>query len=504
VSLDVAPCIDVIDVERHEIRPLHLRARYDSDMARNRTLGSPFEIDTVSQSVTVEAHVDLYAVDAALGTPVTVTLDPGAFHGDQVSIQDVGDNAFTQPITVLCSPGQTILNGLGASYAISMNGAGIQLTFDEPLGGWVPVLLSSSAGSSGSGPWTEVSGIIDANDVGAGVSAAGARGLVGRGAFGFGVAAKAVNPGDFALTGGTASGGPSIAAFNGAIASGANSVALAGGTAVGPNSMAFGLGAVANHAFDVALANGTASGGPSFAAFFGTASLPGDFAVGGQTTPLASIAEGGDSVAFAGGTASAIGAFAVGLLPGRFPAPTTPSIASGEYSAAFGGGVASGNLSFAFGQLAIASQTSSFAGPLGTASGANATAFNGSATAIGAFAAADGTAEGEQSVSFCGGGTGVAAANSASIGANLVTAQSAYKMGTDTPTATASGLLAVNADGAGTVLITLGNNHTLDIENATISATTATAGAGTLPAAPVGFLDVTMNGTAFKIPYYSP
>lgn len=35
------------------------------------------------------------------------------------------------------------------------------------------------------------------------------------------------------------------------------------------------------------------------------------------------------------------------------------------------------------------------------------------------------------------------------------------------------------------------------------SAETATAGSGTLPANPVGFINVTVNGQPFKIPYYN-
>jgi len=35
------------------------------------------------------------------------------------------------------------------------------------------------------------------------------------------------------------------------------------------------------------------------------------------------------------------------------------------------------------------------------------------------------------------------------------------------------------------------------------SATTATAGAATLPANPVGFMNVTVNGKAYKVPYYN-
>lgn len=35
------------------------------------------------------------------------------------------------------------------------------------------------------------------------------------------------------------------------------------------------------------------------------------------------------------------------------------------------------------------------------------------------------------------------------------------------------------------------------------SATTATAGSGTLPAAPVGFINVTVDGQQYKVPYYN-
>ena len=35
------------------------------------------------------------------------------------------------------------------------------------------------------------------------------------------------------------------------------------------------------------------------------------------------------------------------------------------------------------------------------------------------------------------------------------------------------------------------------------SASTATAGSATLPANPVGFMNVTVNGQAYKVPYYN-
>jgi len=36
------------------------------------------------------------------------------------------------------------------------------------------------------------------------------------------------------------------------------------------------------------------------------------------------------------------------------------------------------------------------------------------------------------------------------------------------------------------------------------SASTATAGSATLPANPVGFINVTVNGKPYKVPYYNP
>ena len=35
------------------------------------------------------------------------------------------------------------------------------------------------------------------------------------------------------------------------------------------------------------------------------------------------------------------------------------------------------------------------------------------------------------------------------------------------------------------------------------SAPTATAGSATLPANPVGFINITINGVAYKVPYYN-
>ena len=281
-------------------------------------------------------------------------------------------------------------------------------------------------------PWKKVGEIIEAIDETAGVAAGGAFGTVSPGGFGFGTGAKTISPGDVALSGGTAAGGPSLAGFG------------------------------------------------------GVASIPGAIAFGGVSAPVASLAAGGDAVAFGGAQATATSAFAAGYFPGHV---NVPSVASGVGSVAFGGGNASADTSFAFGEGAKAANVSSFAGPQGTANGINSTAILG-------------IADGDNSVALCGGTTTALSTNSASIGVNTVNAAFGYKMGTDAPTATASGLVAVNADGAGTVQLTLGNNHVLDIENATLSAT-ATGGA-ILPGDFVGYLDITLNGSPVKIPYYSP
>jgi hypothetical protein len=36
------------------------------------------------------------------------------------------------------------------------------------------------------------------------------------------------------------------------------------------------------------------------------------------------------------------------------------------------------------------------------------------------------------------------------------------------------------------------------------SASSATAGTASLPSAPVGFINITVNGKPFKVPYYNP
>ncbi len=115
-------------------------------MSRNRILGSPYAQLVVTGPVTTDPEIDAYLVNAV---PLTITLDPNAFNGDQVLIQDITNDAAANPITILASPGQTILNGHGASIQLAVNGGAIQLTFSQEEDGWVPLGTSGGAGTPG-------------------------------------------------------------------------------------------------------------------------------------------------------------------------------------------------------------------------------------------------------------------------------------------------------------------------------------------------------------------
>ncbi len=148
-------------------------------MSRNRILGSPYAQLVVTSAVTTDPEIDAYLVDAV---PLVVTLDPNAFNGDQVLIQDITNDAGANPITILASPGQTILNGHGASIQLAVDGGSIQLTFNQEEGGWVPGGLPTSAGTTGA---TGVSGPQGATGVGStGATGAGTTGATGVGTTG--------------------------------------------------------------------------------------------------------------------------------------------------------------------------------------------------------------------------------------------------------------------------------------------------------------------------------
>jgi len=100
-------------------------------MTRNRTLGTPYELQVVTTDFQTEAHVDRYLVlTPHLGPAITITLDPSAFNGDQVVIQDVSFNSSTFPITV---DGTVI----GDIDSLADDGGSLTLTFSSQLGGWV-------------------------------------------------------------------------------------------------------------------------------------------------------------------------------------------------------------------------------------------------------------------------------------------------------------------------------------------------------------------------------
>jgi hypothetical protein len=112
-------------------------------MGRNRVVGSPYQVETVTEDFTTGHAVDEYLVDAA---SVVCTLDPYAVNGDQVLIQDVTDGAATSPIVINASEGQVILNGFGESISIATNGGAVLLVMTTL--GWVPLFSSGGSASA--------------------------------------------------------------------------------------------------------------------------------------------------------------------------------------------------------------------------------------------------------------------------------------------------------------------------------------------------------------------
>ncbi len=164
-------------------------------MSRNRILGSPYAQLVITDPVTTDPEIDLYLVAAV---PLTITLDPNAFNGDQVVIQDITNDAAANPITILASPGQTILNGHGASIQLAIDGGAIQLTFSQEEAGWVPLGTSGGAGTPGA---TGATGAGTTGATGVPGPAGGATGATGVGTTG----ATGV-PGGAGTTGATGAG----------------------------------------------------------------------------------------------------------------------------------------------------------------------------------------------------------------------------------------------------------------------------------------------------------
>ena len=146
-------------------------------MGRNRTLGAPYQTETVTADFTTNHSVDAYMVDAV---PLVVTLDPFAVNNDQVLVQDVTNVAAAHPITINVSDGQTILNGFGSSIAIASNGGSVLLTMTPD--GWVPQVGGSTGagttGATGVGT-TGATGVVGATGPGAGTTGATGVGTTG-------------------------------------------------------------------------------------------------------------------------------------------------------------------------------------------------------------------------------------------------------------------------------------------------------------------------------------
>ncbi len=205
-------------------------------MSRNRILGSPYTQLVVTTAVTTDPDVDAYLVDAV---PLTITLDPNAFNGDQVLVQDITSSAASHPITILASPGQTIL-GFGASLLLAVNGGGVQLTYNQDAG-WVP--QGTGGGDAGTTGATGVSGPPGpAGATGAGTT--GATGIGTTGATGVPGTQGATGAGTTGATGvGTtgATGVPGGQGATGVGTTGATGVGTTGATGVG-TSGATGVG----------------------------------------------------------------------------------------------------------------------------------------------------------------------------------------------------------------------------------------------------------------------
>ena len=195
-------------------------------MSRNRILGSPYASLVVTSNVTTDPDVDAYLVDAV---PLTITLDPNAFNGDQVLIQDITNSAETNPIVVNASPGQIILNGHGSSISLAVDGGSMQLTMTPE--GWVPQLSAAGSGTTGA---TGATGLQGAT--GPGVGSTGATGVGTTGATGIPGTTGATGAGTVGATGvGTtgATGAAGTTGATGAGTTGATGAGTVGATGVG-------------------------------------------------------------------------------------------------------------------------------------------------------------------------------------------------------------------------------------------------------------------------------
>ena len=267
-------------------------------MGRNRTLGAPYQTETVEADFTTTHAVDAYMVNAV---PLTVTLDPFAVNNDQVLVQDVTGSAGSHAITVLASEGQTILNGYGSSIQITANGGSVQFTMT--LDGWV-AQPSAAGGGTGTTGATGAAG------------PAGATGATGAGTPGTTGATGVGTPGATGATGAGTTGASGLAGTTGATGSaGATGVGTTGATGVGTTG-ATGVGTTGSTGS--AGATGTTGVGTTGATGVGTTGATGvgtTGATGVGTTGATGVgttgATGGQGTTGATGSAGTTGATGV-------------------------------------------------------------------------------------------------------------------------------------------------------------------------------------------------
>ena len=263
-------------------------------MGRNRALGSPYQVETVTEDVTTAHVVDAYMIDAV---PLVVTLDPHAVSGDQVLVQDVTNAAAAYPIVVLASEGQPILNGYGGTLTIAENGGGVQFLLDGDQHGWVPQFVSSRPSSGGGSTGatgasvvgttgaTGASGTVGATGIGttgatgSGTSGAtGAQGATGTGTTGATGVGSAGATGSVGATGTGTTGATGSGTSGATGAQGATGTGTTGATGVGTAGATGSVGATGTGTTG---ATGAAAGALDYALF--TASMPGDNA---STVPV--------------------------------------------------------------------------------------------------------------------------------------------------------------------------------------------------------------------------
>jgi hypothetical protein len=300
-------------------------------MGRNRAIGAPYQTQSVVGDFTTDRAVDAYLVDAV---PLVVTLDPFAVNNDQVLIQDVTDAAASNPIVIHASPGQTILNGYGATLSITENGGGVQFTFSGDRVGWVPQILSSRPGSGGGTTGatgapgigttgaTGVSGASGAGTTGAtgvgttgatGVGVPGATGAGTTGATGVGTTGASGAPGATGVgtTGATGAGttgatGVGTTGATGVGTAGATGVGTTGATGVGTTGASGATGAVGATGAGTTGATGVGTTGATGVGTVGATGAPGATGVG--TTG----ATGSQGATGAGSTPAGLMHFGVG------------------------------------------------------------------------------------------------------------------------------------------------------------------------------------------------